>query len=65
MSAIVVLVAITAIAGLLLGGFVALCGGIRRVDKYGIRRPETLAPHRDPLFAYTARWNNDNTPALT
>lgn len=65
MAALIALVALVAISGLVLGGFIALCRGIRRVDKYGIRRPEALAPHRDPLFAYTARWNNDNTPALT
>jgi hypothetical protein len=60
---VLIAIAIAAVAGLLLGGFVALCRRIRRTDKWGTLRPEAPAPQRHHLLAYAARWD-DNTPAL-
>ncbi|HUN37475.1 MAG TPA: hypothetical protein VMU95_36225 [Trebonia sp.] len=64
MAALIALVAIIAISGILFGGFVAICHGIRRADKWGNLRPETLAPQRHNLLAYASRWDDHNTPAL-
>jgi hypothetical protein len=63
MAVLIVLFAITAISGILFVGFVAACRSIRRTDKWGTLRPETLTPQRHHLLAYAARWD-DNTPAL-
>jgi hypothetical protein len=57
MAALFVLIAIT---GILAGGFVAACWRIRRTDKWGTLRPETLAPQRHHMLAFAARWD-DNT----
>jgi hypothetical protein len=63
MATFIVIAAIVALAGILFGGFVAICRGIRRADKWGNLRPETLAPQRHNLLAYASRWD-DNTPAF-
>jgi hypothetical protein len=61
-AAFIVLVSIVALSGILFGGFVAACRSIRRTDKWGTLRPETLTPHRHHMLAYASRWD-DNTPA--
>jgi hypothetical protein len=63
MSALFVLTAITVIAGILFGGFVAACWRIRRTDKRGTLRPETLTPQRHHMLAFASRWDDD-TPAF-
>jgi hypothetical protein len=61
MAIIATLTAITVIAGILFGGFVAACWRIRRTDKRGTLRPETFTPQRHHMLAYTSRWD-DNRP---
>jgi hypothetical protein len=64
MAALIVLTAtIVAIAVVLFGVFVWTCVGIRRTDKFGIRRPGLRARRRVPSLAYVARWD-DNRPAF-
>jgi hypothetical protein len=63
MAALIVLFAITATSGILFGGFVVVCGSIRRTDKWGTLRPETTLPHRHHMFAFASRWDDD-TPAF-
>jgi hypothetical protein len=62
MAALIVIVAIIAISGILFGGFVAICRGIRRTDKWGNLRPETLTSQRHHMLSYASRWD-DNTSA--
>lgn len=64
MAALMVLVAIIAISGVLFGVFFALCRAIRRTDKWGTLRPQTLTPHRHHMLAYASRWD-DNPPAFS
>ena len=61
---ITLLFIIVVISGILAGGFLAICGRIRRTDKWGNLRPETSMPHRHHMLAYASRWDDDNTPAL-
>jgi hypothetical protein len=63
MAVLIALIALIAISGILFGGFIAICRGIRRTDKWGNLRPETLSPQRHNMLAYASRWD-DNTPAL-
>jgi hypothetical protein len=63
MAALMVLVAIIALSVILFGGFIALCRGIRRTDKWGTLRPEAPDLQRHHPFAYASRWD-DNTPAF-
>ncbi len=63
MAALIVIVTIVAVSGVLFGGFVAICQRIRRTDKWGNLRPETLTPRRHHLLAYASRWD-DNKPAF-
>jgi hypothetical protein len=60
---IVLFAIIIAITGMLLGGYAAACRNIRRTDKWGTLRPETLMPHRHRMLAYAARWD-DNRAAV-
>jgi hypothetical protein len=62
MATLIVIAAIVAVSGILFGGFVAICGRIRRTDKWGNLRSET--PYRHHMLAYASRWDDDNTPAL-
>lgn len=68
MAALIVLLIITAITGILLGGFVAACRRIRRTDKRGTLRPNALKPSRRRMLAYASRWttiprpSSDTTP---
>jgi hypothetical protein len=55
------IIIIVAISGILSGGFLAVCGSIRRTDKRGHLRPETSMPHRHHMLAYASRWD-DSTP---
>jgi hypothetical protein len=64
MAALMVFGAIIAVSGILFGGFVALCRSIRRTDKHGTLRPETLTPQRHHLLAHASRWD-DNVPPFT
>jgi hypothetical protein len=63
MAVLIVIAAIIAVSGILFGGFVAVCGSIRRTDKWGNLRPETPMPQRRHMLAYASRWD-DNTPAF-
>jgi hypothetical protein len=63
-ATLIVLVSIVAVSGILLGGFVALCRGIRHTDRWGTLRPAAPVPQRHHMLAYAARWD-DNTPALS
>jgi hypothetical protein len=63
MAALIVIAAIIAVSGILLGGFVAVCRSIRRTDKWGNLHPESALPHRHHMLAYAARWD-DKTRAF-
>jgi len=61
MAALIVIAAIIVIvSGILLGGFFAICGSIRRTDKRGNLLPETTMPNRRHMLAYAARWDDDS-----
>ncbi len=64
MAALIAFIIIVALSGILSGGFLAVCGSIRRTDKRGQLRPETSMPHRHHMLAYAARWDDDNTAAV-
>lgn len=56
MAALIIIVVATAAAfGVLFGGFIAICGGIRRVDKHGSLQ-EAPTPLRHLTGAYASRW---------
>jgi hypothetical protein len=61
MTALVVIAVIITITSILFGGFVAICRSIRRRDKWGNLRPETLAPQRHHMLAYASRWDDDGS----
>jgi hypothetical protein len=63
MAIIATLAAITVISGILFGGFVTTCWRIRRTDKWGTLRPETLAQQHHHMLAFASRWDDD-TPAF-
>jgi hypothetical protein len=56
MAIIATLAAITVLSGILFGGFVATCWRIRRTDKWGTLRPETLTPQHHHMLAFASRW---------
>jgi hypothetical protein len=65
-AALIVLFAIAAISAILFVGFLAACRRIRRTDRWGTLRPESLTRHRRHMLAYASRWDeklDDNTPA--
>jgi hypothetical protein len=59
MAALIVLAAIITISGILFGGFMAVCGRIRRLDKWGTLRPETLTLRHHHMLAFASRWDDD------
>jgi hypothetical protein len=61
MGIIATLTAITVISGILLGGFVAICWRIRRTDKRGTLRPETVTSQRHHMLAFASRWDDDTS----
>jgi hypothetical protein len=63
MAALIAFIIIVAISGILSGGFLAVCGTIRRTDKRGHLRPETSMPHRHHMLAYASRWDDDTAAA--
>jgi hypothetical protein len=56
MAALIIVIAIAAVFGILLGGFVAICRGIRRLDKHGSLQ-QAPASLRHLTGAYAARWD--------
>jgi len=57
MADLIVFLAIAAISGILLVGFLAACRRICRTDKWGTLRPETAVPRRRHMLAYASRWD--------
>ncbi|MCW2934055.1 MAG: hypothetical protein JWM19_5017 [Actinomycetia bacterium] len=56
MAALIIVVATTVAFGILFGGFIAVCGSIRRVDKHGSLQ-KAPTPLRHLTGAYAARWD--------
>jgi hypothetical protein len=52
------LIIVTAITGILLGGFVAICLGIRRLDKHGSLQ-QAPASLRHLTGAHASRWDSE------
>jgi hypothetical protein len=53
---IIIVIATAAVFGVLFGGFIAICGCIRRVDKYGSLQ-KAPTPLRHLTGAYASRWD--------
>jgi hypothetical protein len=64
MAALITFFIIVTISGILSGGFLAVCGRIRRTDKWGHLRPETSLPYRHHMLAHASRWYDDDTAAV-
>jgi hypothetical protein len=62
MAALIAFIIIIVISGILAGGFLAVCGSIRRTDKRGLR-PEAPRPYRHLMLAHASRWD-DNPRAV-
>jgi hypothetical protein len=56
MAALIIVVATAVAFGVLFGGFIAICGSIRRVDKYG-SLTKAPTPLRHLTGAYASRWD--------
>jgi len=59
-AALAVLIVLAAISVILFCRFMFICGSIRRIDKRGTLRPESLNP-RHHMLAFASRWD-DNRP---